>query len=525
MVFVSFKLRLTLTLMATVVAVAGGGAHGSVAGDARTGDVTTKFVWKGNLRTKEQIWLVSGSGNGQTCHGKIAVTVEQLLDVQKADDTGYPATEVSKGIWETHVAFTRVGKPHLTLGGSMTCVSSSGSYATSVSSPRLQSYAKTGMLTLRYDARKMKLEVVPSYGRQLAIAGKVVQTGSNNYSGVETVVKGYGLPRLELHPQQEPSGDLRAHADVGQKWVAGGKKDANVFKIKAAGFVRTLDAAAVVGGNGFLGSPITTFLGFQGHAGGPSLGAGYHFEEKVVANLAASVFGSDSDGDGVNDAADPNAFDPDADNDGFPDYWEAIKGTDPTNKNDHPPGHCCPGAPDSDHDGHSDPQEVAGASDPNDPSSVPNAAKDSKVGTTTPPPPPSEDWYGFTIRSNRCVYDGENSAHEPTAHARVGLHMWVITKSGFTTHLVTNMRWRARLESPIGLHYSQVWVGGHTPYLTDGNHSIDETIDTVSQIRDAATDGGQTWKVHVQLTWDRPSLTDLEKNVFLPFLTSKCPPR
>jgi hypothetical protein len=168
-----------------------------------------------------------------------------------------------------------------------------------------------------------------------------------------------------------------------------------VIKIKPAGFFRSLDD---IGSNGFTGSPITTFHCCLGHVGGVTLTSSPQFSERVTGNLVARVFGPDGDNDRLNDAVDPDPGKPDADGDGFPDYWEAKKGTSPRDKSSHPPGRCCPGAPDADGDGHSDPQEIAGKSDPNDPGDVPDAKPDSPIrvkpgggggggGGDLPPPP------------------------------------------------------------------------------------------------------------------------------------------
>ena len=98
------------------------------------------------------------------------------------------------------------------------------------------------------------------------------------------------------------------------------------------------------------------------------------------------MFGPDTDADRINDALDPSVTNPDADGDGFPDYWELLKGTDPLNKKSNPGAldsvsECCPGAPDSDGDGHSDPQEIAHRNDPNDPCDKPRVFLDDSPAT------------------------------------------------------------------------------------------------------------------------------------------------
>jgi hypothetical protein len=74
----------------------------------------------------------------------------------------------------------------------------------------------------------------------------------------------------------------------------------------------------------------------------------------------------------------------------------------------------------------------------------------------------------------------------------------------------------------IRLHYSQTWTGSKTPYLLAGRHDVTPTINTVDQNLNSSTAGGQTWKVHVQMTWERPlPHADINKNLFLQFVVDE----
>ena len=305
-------------------------------------DVDTKFLWSGTIELNETIWLVDGGG----CTGKISVTVHRVLAVEKKAYVAHRAGDV----WEIAVTADQERRRDR-------CDEREDDVQRGVDGGRErgvghEAATEGGAQTLRYDARGEKLEIVPTYLRELIVTGAVDAPGAS-FSGRESVVGTYALPRLERHPSQEKKGDFRVHV----KHVIGSNPN-RPREVGDAQFTRDSPS----GGGQFANSPITSFVGFFGHV--QSVGPRYQFETRVRTGLLAEVFGPDSDGDRVNDGADPGMTDLDSDNDGFPDYWEIKKDTDPKNAKSHRAGKCCPGAPDSDHDGYSDPLEVLHAERP-----------------------------------------------------------------------------------------------------------------------------------------------------------------
>ena len=367
--------------IALLVAVAASGAQGAASVGVSAKGVGTKFVWAGTITTSEQVLLTARDDGAQSCVGSVQATIRQTLRVPRQV---VRAVEARSRVWESRIQYQRAGAPVVGLSGQSTCTvhKSKNSVTTTVGDPHvLNGYSTFGALTVRYYSADSRLEIVPEYGGNVSIAGNWVEvlvygdgSGGTTEKGNADLVQFFGLPRLELHPQQDPRGDYRGHVL---------QTVPNILKLRPAGFLAAAEGDKL--GSGFDGSPITTSHGFLGRLGGQEILMHHNFKEHVTGDLSATVFGPDADMDGVNDGADPDPRKPDADGDGFPDYWELKKGTDPRNREPHPDGSCCPGAPDSDGDGHSDPQEIAGRSDPNDPADVPKADEDGPVKTKTKP--------------------------------------------------------------------------------------------------------------------------------------------
>jgi hypothetical protein len=383
--------------MVAVLAVLLASLSGSAAASSNRALDTkpTAFVWAGSLKTVEKITLGPGSGPLYNCSGGITAQITQTIGLLHTD---YEARNVRDGVWEMQVGWFRKGAPQISIAGTAKCDRHPPGYTVTFTDSLehiIPGYSKSSLLTLRYYTKDRKVEIFePDNAHLISVTVHEAAHGTtdgqdwvDDISGDSAGFGIAGLPRLQLHPEQDSQGDYRAKATQAQP---------NVVKMQSAGFVRSLDHPTQAA---YLGSPITDLNAFSSYTGTALEAMSLTFQEKVTSKIIGRAVGPDKDHDRLVDVVDPNASKPDADGDSYPDYWEVQHGSDPLDRNSTPdgvnPGGCCSDAPDSDGDGHSDPQEVAHGTDPYDHTRFPFGAPiDDPV--KNPPPPGDEQGKGVS---------------------------------------------------------------------------------------------------------------------------------
>ncbi len=242
--------------------------------------------------------------------------------------------------------------------------------------------------------------------------------------------------------------------------------------------------------------------------------------------------GLDRDHDGLADAGDPNPRKADTDGDGYSDGFEVDRGTNPRRARSHPRGPMWKGAPDNDGDGWSDATEITHGTDPTLASSHPSTHTDTgnrTPGTTKPARPsrPGGPWYSSSPVSVTCVTAGaldENTGSQ-LVQAKVRVTLGVRNSSqisGLGRYYASHMRTSARLELPVGTNMDRGWATQSYPAAGElsasASHAANFTVFTGVINRTATTDGGQPYRLHVKLIWDRKvPYADVVQDRLIPF--------
>jgi hypothetical protein len=105
----------------------------------------------------------------------------------------------------------------------------------------------------------------------------------------------------------------------------------------------------------------------------------------------------------------------------------------------------------------------------------------------------------YKVFPTQCVPSGNN------VKARVTGWMRVVNHEGFGGDWAQGMRVKARLERTVGHHLDENWYEQKSGYLgTNKTHRLNFAVVTDNKMPG-------TWILHVRLTWDRPTNTDIVK--------------
>lgn len=253
---------------------------GPVAGRA----VADGTSWSGTLHVQETQNTRIAADTYGGCSGSSRATVTSEW---KIVPRSYSMTEGPSGVLTSTVDLKRVGAPQVQASAAWKCKDDQGCTSSEVvSDPHVTSADPSAQVTLRFYKFHQALEVVPAGGNGLTAdmdyrstaqcpGGKPTSTDGRAQS-----IEDQAVPRLELHPAEDPSGDFRAPTKARADRVG----NLHVTADESLGFRAPQSPTATT----YSGSPITTFILYPTVGGGPP---GEHttdhttFKENVTLDL------------------------------------------------------------------------------------------------------------------------------------------------------------------------------------------------------------------------------------------------